>query len=387
MLAKETESKVIQLLFEICKCLNEIENCKQYTTANILIDPSQIFFNIDINRLSKIIPEDLQSFIKYGYQLNIYSQDGTQCNLNDVKNLIYFYDKDFDGSLNYNEFLNLLFSDSNHSIKKISKKQFNSSGLKYDLPNDIRYLVVNAFWKEIKYNQSIIELIRDIKGQHDFSIQDLYYSLKSYSFITPESIRAFFDRNDVSCNEEDIRLMITRINIKKDGKICFNEFKGLFDLTFGKNDEEISSYLSYSKSKEINLSNRKERGFECSHLSKSNSPYPHNKDEELNCFHNNQPQIKTSNCQYNNDQNLSSDGQSQNYYSNEHQSFYSSEMNEDYKQRYNNKQKSYDQYPEIYDKQNNRVSYTLDSSQHRMNKNLILRKSPQRKNIRKSNYY
>lgn len=64
MLSKETEMKVIKLLFEISNGLKQFENSKQHFTANLNIDPSQIFFNIDYNRQNKITSEDLQSFIR-----------------------------------------------------------------------------------------------------------------------------------------------------------------------------------------------------------------------------------------------------------------------------------------------------------------------------------
>lgn len=292
--------------------------------------------------------------------------------------------------MNYAEFLNLLFSDSNHSMKKIAKKKFNPAAQRYDLPIDLQREIVNSFMKELEYNKYIIELLSDIKTQQDFSIQDLYYSMKSYSFITTESIKAFLDRNDVSYSEEDIRLIITRINIKKDGKICFNEFKGLFDLTFGRDDEEVlmSMSMSFSKSNAFNSNNRRGRQFECSHLSRSNSPSPNRQDDHLeysgnesrkNTFINDNGYISEQNDY---DGHISNNNLSNNHSLNNHH------VNDAYESRYLNCNNTNDR-DAFYNKRNrfNSSSYGLDTSNsQRMNKNLVLRKSPQRKYMRESNY-
>ena len=45
------------------------------------------------------------------------------------------------------------------------------------------------------------------------------------------SIKAFFDRTDIKYNQYDIKAIFKRIDTNKDGKICFNDLKFLFDIS------------------------------------------------------------------------------------------------------------------------------------------------------------
>ena len=62
-------------------------------------------------------------------------------------------------------------------------------------------LIVLAFEEilenEIDFIKYISELINELKNTNDFSLQNLFYSIKSYSYITEGSIRAFFDKNGI----------------------------------------------------------------------------------------------------------------------------------------------------------------------------------------------
>ena len=67
-------------------------------------------------------------------------------------------------------------------------------------------------------------------------MQNVFYEIKSYSYITNDSLKAFFDRNEVNYNDKFIKNIFTRFNSKdSNGKISFDKFKNFFDLPFNKN--------------------------------------------------------------------------------------------------------------------------------------------------------
>ena len=56
------------------------------------------------------------------------------------------------------------------------------------------------------------ELIISIKQCNDFEIQNIFYEIKSYSYVTSDSLKAFFDRNEVNYNDKFIKNIFTIFN-------------------------------------------------------------------------------------------------------------------------------------------------------------------------------
>ena len=97
--------------------------------------------------------------------------------------------------------------------------------------------------EEINFARQLDNLKINIKENNDFSIQDAFYEIKSYSYITSDSLKAFFDRNEISYNDRFIKNIFNRFDNKEiNGKISFNKFKNFFDLPYIK-DKNINNQI------------------------------------------------------------------------------------------------------------------------------------------------
>ena len=99
-----------------------------------------------------------------------------------------------------------------------------------DIDYNINYLI-DILMKEFELYNIINDIIIDIKKEKNFTLQDLFFVIKSYSYITLESLSAFFDRNNINYNDDDLKSIFNRIQRGKENKICFNKIKNLFEIT------------------------------------------------------------------------------------------------------------------------------------------------------------
>ena len=324
MLSQETEQKLVQIFITISVGEEKINKLKQDILSNYSINPIHFFFKLNKNNSVYITKNDIIAY------LNSFSIIYTPT---DIDYIFYFYDKDFDNALNFYEFLDLLISDSNYIYKKSFKKKYknnkiDTNEINNDIDINMQKSVLQIFIEEIELARQLNDLILDIKSNNDFIIQDIFYEIKSYSYITYDSLKAFFDRNEVSYNDKFIKNIFNRfINKEINGRISFNKFKNLFDLPYNININEninininnnfipkplpIPPIINQSQVSDINLENsnisdmnfqnfninenlnkniisnnnyinEEDIQFECSHLSHSGS-VESKKDKNKNC--------------------------------------------------------------------------------------------------------
>jgi len=329
MLTKQTEQKLVELFISISTGEEKINQLKQNIITNYNINPIQLFFKLDINNKGYLAKSDISSYLKF-YSINF--------TFTDIEYIFYFYDKDNDNFLNFYEFLNFIISDSSYLYKKLFKRKYrhnkiDENEINADMDKNLEQNILKIFQEEIDFARNLNELILNLKKNNDFKIQNAFYEIKSYSYITNDSLKAFFDRNEVTYNDKFIKNIFSRFDSNESsGKISFNKFKIFCDLPFSsnkinKNNKIIESpYPPQSisqtiKSGDIKLSNsdlnfgstiinqkmpkednnnnykpnlininnenfvnEEDIQFECSHLSRSGSvEYIKEKDNNNNC--------------------------------------------------------------------------------------------------------
>ena len=329
MLTKQTEQKLVELFIAISTGEEKINQLKQNIITNYNINPIQLFFKLDINNKGYLAKSDISSYLKF-YSINF--------TFTDIEYIFYFYDKDNDNFLNFYEFLNFIISDSSYLYKKLFKRKYrhnkiDENEINADMDKNLEQNILKIFQEEIDFARNLNELILNLKKNNDFKIQNAFYEIKSYSYITNDSLKAFFDRNEVTYNDKFIKNIFSRFDSNESsGKISFNKFKIFCDLPFSsnkinKNNKIIESpYPPQSisqtiKSGDIKLSNsdlnfgstiinqkmpkednnnnykpnlininnenfvnEEDIQFECSHLSRSGSvEYIKEKDNNNNC--------------------------------------------------------------------------------------------------------
>ena len=211
MCSPETEQKLCKLLLILADGERTIEISRQVLSDLKEFDSFQIFKNIDIEDKNKI---DCYSIINF---LRI---KGIYCTEEEASLIILFYDQDYDNVLSYPEFINIIQSE------KSLKNNLNKPP-KDKIPFDVDYSLGKLLEKEVELSRKFIYALKDIKCRYDFNIHNLYHKIKYFNSITNESLRAFFQKNEVSFLESDIKLILKRLDLNKDGIIDLCEFHAL----------------------------------------------------------------------------------------------------------------------------------------------------------------
>ena len=100
--------------------------------------------------------------------------------------MLSFYDSNSDGNLNYTEFLNMILSDSNYSIRRLARDRIGyRSG--YILSYDVEYALSKLFERELELARAVEMLVNDVRARYDFNILDIYTLIQGYgTFISSE---------------------------------------------------------------------------------------------------------------------------------------------------------------------------------------------------------
>ena len=207
----ETEKRLSKLMMQLAEGERTIEISRQVLSDLYDFDAYQIFKNLDVEGKNRI---DSINIIDYLKNKGIYASS------EEAKLIILFYDQDFDGVLTYPEFINLVQSEK--SIHK-SPNFSPTDCLSYNVDRSLGKVLE----KELELSRTILFILKDLKSRYDFNIHELYHSVKNWNFITSDSIRNFLEKNGYSYLESDIKSIIKRMDINRDGKIDLGEFHAL----------------------------------------------------------------------------------------------------------------------------------------------------------------
>lgn len=208
MLSIETEARIVKLFLEIAKGENSIESTRRMMTNNYDFDPYQIFYFLDVEKKNIIDSIDIINYLTY-----------KQFYINDIEAqlLILFYDQNFDGVLNYNEFKNLIISENT-----LNKKPSAKNGLG-KISRDIDASLFNILQNEVRLVRNCLSLIEELKTRNDFNIHSIYHLLRGNNCIKEENIKDFLSKKDVIFSDGDLVSIMKRLDLNKDGKIDLNE--------------------------------------------------------------------------------------------------------------------------------------------------------------------
>ena len=209
MSSNDINNLVAQIFLEIAKHERSIQITRQVLCESTDFDAHQIFYNLISNDNQNITYVDIINFL---------SSNEIQITEEEAKFIILFYDKNMDGKLCFEEFINLVKNEKS----SINFKSNYSNDMR--LSFNIKFSLCKLLEKEIYLTKSIIEMFKELRCKYGFNIHDIYHSVKSWNFITSDSIKKFLINNNSKFLESDINLIMRRLDINKDRKIDLCEF-------------------------------------------------------------------------------------------------------------------------------------------------------------------
>ena len=177
--------RITKLLMEIAESERSIEITRRVLSDCIEFDSYQIFKLLDKERKNAISTKNI---IDYLLQKNI------NISLKEAKLILFFYDKDQDGLLSYDEFIDLIQSKKATDIKKIKKFVYYDSGISYN----IEFSLEKLFIKELKLAKDLLFSLKNLQSNSNFDIHKVFHSIKGIDSITIENLRNYLETNNIT---------------------------------------------------------------------------------------------------------------------------------------------------------------------------------------------
>lgn len=218
MLSAETENRLAKMLLILADGEASVDVSRQVLNNQIGFDPYNLFRVVDSEAKGWVDSTNIVDFLR---RYSIY------CSSFDAQQIIFNYDSDSSGTINYTEFINMVVSEKNSLLRNTS--------LSYKsiipVPYDVELYLARLFEKEIDYIKCLNEAIRELNLRYDFNALDAFRAIDVYNMdnLNSEGIRKFLLRNYITPSEQDTANIVKRLDINRDFRVDYTEFKNLIN--------------------------------------------------------------------------------------------------------------------------------------------------------------
>ena len=213
--------EVLELIVNITQNASKCEENKQRLNDHYTFEPYALFSRIDRDDKKFITKEDLISFLA---ENNI----TIDTNRSTVDLFIEYYDRDFDGKLNFTEFLNFVLNKDNNLIRSISTqretyKLSNDEYLQKDLEELTCQVLLSEFYLFEYANVKKMEIFSQ-KGSVNLLNLFIEMDTDKNGYISCEDMETFLSKRKIKICTDELQAFISLFDEDIDGELNWNEF-------------------------------------------------------------------------------------------------------------------------------------------------------------------
>lgn len=240
MLSAETESRLAKLLLILADGEASVEVTRQVLTNQLGFDAYNLF---------RLLDSEVKGWVDSVNLIDFLRKHSVYCGSYEAQQIIFQYDSDLSGSLSYSEFVNMVVSERNSYVRNTSLSSSMRSSL--PVPYDVEFSLIRLLEKELDYVKSLSGAVRELNLRYDFNVLDAFKSIDIYNIdnLNTEALRKFLIRNFITPSETDLSNIFRRLDIDRDFRVGYTEFKSLVSSYSGGvstgYETSVPSYYTY----------------------------------------------------------------------------------------------------------------------------------------------
>ena len=214
--------------FKTIKKFNDIiEKIRAKLCLTNNFNPNQLFDFLDFQKNGFLTSKNIIYFLNKAKE---------QYKEQYIRHLIHNYDKDGDFTLNKKEFYNLILPAKNKNLKEKIISSINSNNENEEstnnpgnISNDIKNVFNELIKEELKLGEDSFFAIKNIYNSPKFTTYEAFIDIvKNESYITRKNLNIFLRENKFEMEDDDIYLLMFRIDQDNDNMISYIEFQDIF---------------------------------------------------------------------------------------------------------------------------------------------------------------
>ena len=217
---------------------NSIENIrvKLYSSSNFIAQ--NLFDYLDRNSKKFLALNDFKFFLRDN-QISFSEKN--------LRKLIHNFDKNNDFSINYDEFLGIIYPKKN---KPVSNAHSEEDGLEIGA----KKLFCELICAELNFVEKCFELAENVRNKKEFTAYEAFKEIVGdEKYININNLKNFFNNKEVKLNDDEMNQLMFRIDKDNDGLISYEDFKDIFSADV----QALKELVPKKSSLEAILSNAK----------------------------------------------------------------------------------------------------------------------------------
>ena len=214
---KNNPIKLSKIIIDFFLNLNEMDNSienirvKLYSSSNFIAQ--NLFDYLDRNSKKFLALNDFKFFLRDN-QISFSEKN--------LRKLIHNFDKNNDFSINYDEFLGIIYPKKN---KPVSNAHSEEDGLEIGA----KKLFCELICAELNFVEKCFELAENVRNKKEFTAYEAFKEIVGdEKYININNLKNFFNNKEVKLNDDEINQLMFRIDKDNDGLISYEDFKDIF---------------------------------------------------------------------------------------------------------------------------------------------------------------